>query len=71
MYIHVKYIFHIFVATTQILNRLAQYDRPKPAPGVPELVAPVGDVPESLLLDHQAMLSFIQEDLNEMVEYAK
>eukprot|EP00057_Strongylocentrotus_purpuratus_P029333 XP_011683807.1 PREDICTED: ectopic P granules protein 5 homolog [Strongylocentrotus purpuratus] len=57
-------------ATTQILHRLAQYEKPKPAPTVQAITAPVGDIPENLLVDHQAMLEFIDGDLQEMLNYA-
>ncbi|XP_071496292.1 ectopic P granules protein 5 homolog [Diadema antillarum] len=57
-------------ATSQILSRLSQYDTPKPPPAVPELVAPVGDIAEHLMVDHQAMALFIEEDLKDMLEYA-
>lgn len=65
-------ILHILLlATTQILHRLAQYEKPKPAPAVQAITAPVGDIPENLLVDHQAMLEFIDGDLQEMLNYAK
>ena len=64
-------LFSFFLATSRILERLNRYENPKPAPDVIELRAPVPDVPNELLVNNHAMVAFLQDDVINLVSYAK
>ncbi|XP_041457856.1 ectopic P granules protein 5 homolog isoform X2 [Lytechinus variegatus] len=57
-------------ASTHILNHLHQYEKPKPEPDVKAFIAPIREIPDNVLVDHQAMLQLIEGDLQEMLNYA-
>nr|XP_054752427.1 ectopic P granules protein 5 homolog [Lytechinus pictus] len=56
--------------STHVLNHLHQYENPKPEPAVKAFIAPIREIPDNVLVDHQAMLQLIEGDLQEMLNYA-